>query len=118
LAWCGDIDITGFRRPASYFREIVYGVRAEPFIAVHDPESVQRTQLRGMWAWTDSQASWTWETNGHTTTVVDVYSADDEVELFQDGVSLGRHATGPEHGYTARFEVSYRPGRLEAVAYS
>ena len=26
-AWCGDIDITGHRRPASYYREIVFGLR-------------------------------------------------------------------------------------------
>ena len=27
LAYCGDIDITGYRRPASYYREIVFGLR-------------------------------------------------------------------------------------------
>lgn len=27
LAYCGDIDLTGYRRPVSYLREIVYGLR-------------------------------------------------------------------------------------------
>lgn len=34
LAWTGDIDITGHRRPASYYREIVFGLREAPYIAV------------------------------------------------------------------------------------
>ena len=29
-AWCGDIDITGHRRPQSYYREIVFGLRSDP----------------------------------------------------------------------------------------
>ena len=29
-AWCGDIDITGHRRPQSYLREIVFGLRGDP----------------------------------------------------------------------------------------
>ena len=36
--WVGDIDITGHRRPVSYYRETVFGLRAEPYIAVHRPE--------------------------------------------------------------------------------
>ncbi|MDD7177630.1 MAG: glycoside hydrolase family 2 TIM barrel-domain containing protein [Lachnospiraceae bacterium] len=37
LAYCGDIDITGHRRPASYYREIVFGLRQTPYIAVQNP---------------------------------------------------------------------------------
>ncbi len=29
---CGDIDITGRRRTVSYYREIVYGLRKEPYV--------------------------------------------------------------------------------------
>lgn len=34
IAYCGDVDITGFRRPISYFREIVFGLRKEPYSRV------------------------------------------------------------------------------------
>ena len=37
-AWCGDIDITGHRRPQSYYREIVFGLRTDPYLAVRRPE--------------------------------------------------------------------------------
>lgn len=42
-AWCGDLDLTGFRRPASYYREIVFGLRTDPYIAVQRPENYHRT---------------------------------------------------------------------------
>lgn len=34
LAYIGDIDLIGYRRPISYYREIVYGLRKKPYIAV------------------------------------------------------------------------------------
>ena len=49
-AWSGDIDITGYRRPASYYRETVFGLRKRPYIAVHRPENHGRTQLPQRWS--------------------------------------------------------------------
>jgi hypothetical protein len=43
LAGCGDIDITGHRRPASYYRQIVFGLRAQPYLAVQRPEHHGKT---------------------------------------------------------------------------
>ena len=34
---CGDFDITGHRRPVSYWREIVWGLRPTPYLAVRPP---------------------------------------------------------------------------------
>ena len=39
--WCGDIDITGHRRPASYYREIVFGLRTDPYLAVQRPRAAR-----------------------------------------------------------------------------
>ena len=55
-AWCGDIDITGHRRPQSYYREIVFGLRTEPYLAVRRPEhhgqaSCTRAPGRGATSW-------------------------------------------------------------------
>jgi beta-galactosidase len=59
LAGCGDIDITGHRRPASYYRQIVFGLRAQPYLAVQRPERHGQTFTGTPWAWSDSIASWT-----------------------------------------------------------
>ncbi|MGO7983842.1 hypothetical protein ACC691_39040, partial [Rhizobium johnstonii] len=50
--WCGDIDITGFRRPVSYYREIVFGLRTEPYIAVQRPENHgKQIAVATPWSW-------------------------------------------------------------------
>ncbi|MER6816233.1 glycoside hydrolase family 2 TIM barrel-domain containing protein [Spirillospora sp. NPDC000708] len=54
LAGGGDIDITGHRRPASYYREIVFGLRTAPYIAVQRPEHHGRTWDATPWAWSDA----------------------------------------------------------------
>ena len=61
LAWTGDLDITGHRRPASYYREIVFGLRTDPYIAVQRPERSGRLTVSTPWAWTDSIGSWSWD---------------------------------------------------------
>ena len=116
LAGSGDIDITGERRPASYYREIVYGLRTEPYIAVRRPQTRGRTMRSAPWSWTDCIPSWTWAGVGTEPLEVEVYSDAPEVELLVNGRSMGRQPTGPDHRYRALFEVEYAPGRIEAHA--
>ncbi|MEO3755754.1 glycoside hydrolase family 2 TIM barrel-domain containing protein [Streptomyces sp. B6B3] len=115
-AWVGDIDITGRRRPPSFYREIVFGRRAEPYIAVRRPGTRGLTPKSSPWAWSDSVSSWTWPGAEGTAVEVEVYSDAPEVELFVDGTSAGRLPAGPARRYRAVFDVRYEPGHLEAVA--
>lgn len=115
LAFCGDMDITGFRRPASYFREIVFGLRSEPYLAVHTPHADGRTPVGLGWAWTDSVGEWSWDVAPGTPMTVDVYSDADAVELTLNGVSVGRLPSGPANGFLASFTVPYENGELAAV---
>lgn len=115
-AWSGDIDITGCRRPQSYFREIAFGLRSDPYIAVRRPEFYGRRRLEMQWAWSDAISTWTWDVDTGSRVEVEVYSADDEVELLLDGVSVGRAAITPGD-FTARFDIGYQPGSLTAVGY-
>ncbi|MEU7828770.1 glycoside hydrolase family 2 TIM barrel-domain containing protein [Nonomuraea sp. NPDC049129] len=118
LAWCGDIDITGHRRPASYYREIVFGLRHEPYIAVFRPQHHGRRRLEMQWAWTDTVAGWSWNVAPGSPVEAEVYSDADEVELLLNGTAVGRAPAGRHHEYRARFDLRYHPGELTAVAYS
>ena len=118
LAGCGDIDITGYRRPASYYREIVFGLRSRPYLAVQRPENHGRTFAGSPWAWSDSIASWTWPGSEGEPVTVEVYSDADEVELLVNGRSLGRGEAGRDHRFRAEFETVYEPGELTAIAYA
>ena len=117
-AWCGDIDITGHRRPQSYYREIVFGLRTDPYLAVQRPEHHGRsssTPARGRGA--------TWSRAGAGTAtraaavMVEVYADADEVELLVNGTSHRPAPAGDEHRFRAEFDTAYDPGQLEAVAW-
>ncbi|WP_206477082.1 glycoside hydrolase family 2 TIM barrel-domain containing protein [Microbacterium sp. KRD172] len=118
LADCGDIDITGHRLPASYYREIAYGLRVEPAIAVHRPQHHGRPTAKTPWSWDDVVSSWTWGVAEGSPVTVDVYADADEVELHLDGAMLARVAVGDPLPLIARFETEYRAGVLMAVAFT
>lgn len=117
LGYIGDIDLIGNRRPISYFREIVYGLSEQPYIAVERMEHAGQTAEKTAWMFKDNISSWTWKGFEGKTASVDVYSSGDEVELFLNEQSLGRKPAGKEHHYTATYEVPYEAGVLKAVAY-
>ncbi|KAA9110880.1 glycoside hydrolase family 2 TIM barrel-domain containing protein [Microbacterium rhizomatis] len=116
LAWCGDIDITGSRRPASYFREVVYGLRDRPYIAVRRPRTDGLKPASGPWSWSDSIASWSWTVAPGTPVTVEVYSDAERVDLLLNGAVVGSAGAGRDNGYRAIFEVPFTPGELVAVA--
>jgi len=124
LAYCGDIDITGYRRPASYYRQIAFGLRANPFIAVQDPAKYQKEQVsKSPWAWADVVEGWSWNGFDGKPVRVDVYSNAHEVELLLNGASLGKQPVatqnnGPLLANSAHFDVTYQEGELVAVSYT
>ena len=117
LALAGDIDIIGNRRTVSYYREIVFGRRDEPFIAVQRPEHYENPFAARAWAWTDSLASWTWAVPQGSPIRVEVYSDADEIELVLNGQAVGRSGVGDHRAFVAEFDLPFEPGVLEAIAY-
>lgn len=116
LAQSGTIDILGNRRPISFWRETVWGLRSEPYIAVHRAENHGREVFIGGWSWDDVVSSWSWDVPAGSPVVVDVYSDAEEVVLRRDGVTVGRAQVGAHKAFIARFETEYQPGELTAVA--
>lgn len=117
LGYIGDIDLIGNRRPISFFREIVYGLTDQPYIAVERMEHAGQKAGKTAWMFKDNISSWTWKGFEGKTACVDVYSSGDEVELFLNGRTLGRKPAGKDCRYTATYEVAYEAGCLKAVAY-
>ena len=117
-AWCGDIDIIGRRRPQSYYRETVFGLRKDPYIAVLRPQHEGRHLVHvSPWAFADVAASWTWPGYESAPVEIEVYSDADEVELLVNGRSCGRRPSGEKQGFRVTFEVPYEPGQVAAVAW-
>ncbi len=117
LAYCGDFDITGYRRPMSYLREIVFGLRKAPYIAVQLPEHYGKEPMCTPWSFPLTISSWTWKGQEGKSCLVEVYSDAPEVELFVNGESVGRKPAGEKQDYRTLFDTVYVPGKIEATAY-
>ena len=118
LANCGDLDITGNPRPQSIFRQILWGHRKAPWIAVHRPNENGIKTICNYWGWPDVMHSWSWPDAVGYKAHIDIYSDADEVELFVNGKSLGRKPAGSASKNTASFECTYEPGEVKAIAYT
>lgn len=121
LSYVGDIDITGFRRPASYYREIAFGLRKKPYLAVQDPAHYKEKLMRTPWVISDASHSWSFPDFEGKPIVAEVYGDGEAAELILNGRSLGRKKmTVPGRGVIgnrALFEMTYEPGVLTAILY-
>ena len=112
-AGAGGFDLLGNEKPEMTYRRIVWG-SDETYLAVRDPKHHGQIELLGRYAWTGCAHSYSWDVEEGAPLTVDVYSRAQEVELLQNGVSLGR--TLPKE-YIATFETQYLAGDLVAVSY-
>jgi len=121
LAYCGDIDVCGWKRPQSYYRDVLWSDTPKISVFVHSPEpSFEPNPKRESWSrwhFDDVLADWTWPGHEGHAFNVDIYSSCDEVELFLNGTSPGKKTTNRKTRFRAAFEVLYRAGSLRAVGY-
>jgi beta-galactosidase len=121
LAYCGDIDICGWKRPQSYYRDVLWkkdqlSVFVKPPRPSFDTNTAKVDWSR--WEWHDVVADWNWKGHEGKPLDVNVYSSCEEVELFLDNRSLGRKPTDRSNKFTAVWQVPYRAGTLKAVGYN
>ncbi|WP_114782938.1 glycoside hydrolase family 2 TIM barrel-domain containing protein [Botryobacter ruber] len=123
LAFVGDIDICGWKRPQSYYRDALWknGQNVSVFVKPPTPsfpETNPNPETWSNWKWHDLVADWNWKGYEGKPLEVNVFSSCDEVELFFNGKSLGRKPTTRDTRFTAVWQVPYQPGELKAVAYA
>jgi beta-galactosidase len=114
-AYCGDIDICGFKKPQSYYRDVVWKV-SNLEMAVHSPIPSGMKELVSMWGWPDERQSWNWTGNEGQKLQVNVYSNYPEVRLELNGKVIGTKTVSAATKLTAAFEVPYEAGELKAIA--
>ena len=116
-AYCGDINLIGDRRPSSFWREIIWGIRKNPYLAVRPPKHYGEQLSVSSWGMTDAIRSWNWEGAEGKPVIVEVYSCEDEVELFINGISAGRKKTGETMKGITLFDTFYQKGEVVVISY-
>ncbi len=114
-AACGDIDLTGWRKPISHYRNIVWDCGEKLYAAVVAPTSDGRPWNVTPWSMPPALPSWTWPGHDGRELRVEVYSRHDAVRLELNGKSLVEQPTDRAHEFRAAFTVAYAPGELAAV---
>ncbi len=114
-AECGDLDLCGFKRPPSYYRDVLWQTGAKVSAFVHPPYPEGTRIAASVWGWPDVRASWTWTGREGRPLTVDVYSACPRVRLALNGRVLGEKETSRATRFIASWKVPYEPGTLTAT---
>ncbi len=114
-AWCGDIDITGNKKPQMYYKDVIWG-NSLLEMNVHAPVPMEKTEKISYWGWPDEYPSWNWKGNEDQLLQVSVYSTGTSVTLELNGRVIGEKEISDATKLKAVFEVPYEPGELRAIA--
>jgi beta-galactosidase len=114
-AQCGDLDLTGHRKPQSYYRDILWNGGDRVYATVRLPEPEGKKIVAVAWAVYPTLPSWTWPTQEGKELQVEVYSGVEKVRLYLNDKLIGEKATGRSEEFKALFTVPYAPGTLKAV---
>jgi beta-galactosidase len=121
-AFCGDIDICGFKRAQSYYRDVLWKHGQKVSIFVKNPQpsfKINPDKIHwSLWEWHDVAADWNWPGYEDKPMEVEVYCACEQVELLLNGKSLGKKETSRNNQWIAEWQVPYQPGVLRAVGFN
>ncbi|MBN1952696.1 MAG: DUF4982 domain-containing protein [Bacteroidales bacterium] len=114
-AYCGDIDLTGWRKPISHYRSMLYDGPEKLYLAVREPNPGNGTIALTAWSVWPTHESWTWPGYEGKDIQVEVCSKYPRVRLYLNDSLIGEKATGKDEQFKALFTLPYTPGELKAA---
>ncbi len=112
-AYCGDIDLCGFKKPQSYFRDVVWGL-SKIEMNVHRPIPEGLDERVSFWGWPDEWPNWNWDGHEGKPIQISVYSSCDSVQLTLNRKNLGFRKLSK---YQVKYTIPYEPGELKAFGW-
>jgi len=115
IAGCGDIDITGEKKPQMLYRDVLWD-NSKLEINVHTPIPEGYAENITMWGWPDEWPIWNWKGSEGIPLQVRIFTKASHVRLELNGKTVGEKELSEGDKYIAVFEVPYQPGELKAIA--
>ena len=132
-AYCGDVDITGWRKPISHYREMLWNVKGQwskacgLYMAVKEPNGYRGNIKETMWSVWPTWESWNWtgstDYKGEAVPSwegkpidVEVYTKAPEVKLYLNDKLVGTKQVNRDTQFKAVFSIPYEVGVLRAEA--
>ena len=113
---CGDVDITGWRKPISHYREMLWNKDTQLYMAVKEPNGYHGEIKTTMWSVWPTWESWTWPGWEGKPVEVEVYTHQPEVKLYLDDQFIDTKQVSRDTEFKAVFSVPYKAGTLRAEA--
>jgi beta-galactosidase len=114
-AYCGDVDLTGWRKPISHYRSMLYNDNEKLYLAVREPNPESGAIKLTSWAVWPTWESWSWPGQEGKNLEVEVYSKYPKVRLYLNDKVIGEKETGLAQEFKATFKIPYASGELKAV---
>ena len=114
-AYCGDIDLTGWRKPISHYRSMLYNNTEKLYMAVREPNPEPFEIKETSWSVWPTWENWTWPGYEGKDIQVEVYSKYPKVRLYLNKKLIGEQATTEQQQFKATFTVPYTLGELKAA---
>lgn len=121
-AYCGDVDITGWRKPISHYRQMLWSASAgarpaseQVYMAVREPDGYNGEIRETLWSVWPTWESWNWPGWEGKPVEVEVYTRQPEVSLYLDDQLVETKKVSRATEFKATFKLPYRAGVLRAV---
>ena len=112
-AYCGDVDLTGLRKPISHYRSLLWNGNEPIYMAVREPDGWKGKVKTSMWSTWPTYESWNWPGWEGKDVEVEVYSNQPTVRLYLNDQLVGEQPTKQK---MATFKLPYTAGMLRAEA--
>lgn len=112
-AYCGDIDLTGWRKPISHYRDMLYNRTPGVYLAVCEPSGYHGDIRLTKWGNWPTWESWNWPGHEGKPIEVCVLSTHPQIQLWLNDSLVAQEQT---HDCMAICRIPYQAGRLKAVA--
>ena len=113
LAGAGVIDALGNPDASCRYAQMTWGLLDKPVIGVRPVNHPGVRVSRSVWRGTNAIESWSWQGCNGNKAEVEVYSDADSVELYVNGLSVGKKQLKENK---ALFKTRYSAGTVTAVA--
>ena len=133
-AYCGDVDITGWRKPISHYREMLWKTTVDMpehewrddqmssttiddngiYMAVKEPDGYHEKIHLTAWSVWPTWESWNWQSWEGKPIEVEVYTRDPQVKLYLNDKLIGTKNVNQSTEFKAVFTVPYEAGTLRA----
>lgn len=114
-AFCGDIDLCGFKKPQLLYRDMVWN-NSKIEMLVHEPIPEGMKETYSYWGWPNEYQSWNWAGSEGKVMDVRVFTKCQAVRIELNGKIIAEKPVNDFANLITTFKVPYQQGVLKAIA--